>query len=260
MRHEMLDRVTSTPILDGIEETKRDPREFLNFAWRQWKFIGGGTALVLLIGAVYLARQVPVYTATAQVLLDPSKEKAGGAQDAILTDAVLDDAMLESQMAIVRSTVMLRRVVEKERLVNDPEFGSTPSAGGWTVLSTIHSFVAQSAPSESSSPESSSVQGPAASEVTATIENLKGSIAVSRTGMAYLINISVKSVDPARAARLANAVADAYVVDKLDARFEAARRASGWLGDRLDQLRKQLRESEQAVAQFRADNNLVGST
>ena len=256
----MLDRVTSTPLLGRTEETKFDPREFLNFAWRQWKFIGGVTALVLLIGAVYLARQVPVYTAAAQVLLDPSKEKAGGAQDAILTDAVLDDPMLESQMAIIRSTVLLRRVVEKERLVSDPEFGSRPSAGGWTVLSTIHSFFAQSTPSELASPKSGSLQGPASSEVTATVENLKGSIAVSRTGLAYLINISVKSVDPARAARLANAVADAYVVDKLDARFEAARRASGWLGDRLDELRKQLRESEQAVAQFRADNNLVGST
>src|SRR3954468_21661392 len=139
MRHEMLDRVTSTPLLGRTEETKRDPREFLNFAWRQWKFIGGVTALVLLIGAVYLARQVPVYTATAQVLLDPSKEKVGVTQDAILTDAVLDDSMLASQMAIIGSTVMLRRVVEKERLVNDPEFGSRPSARRWAGVSTLPS-------------------------------------------------------------------------------------------------------------------------
>ena len=46
------------------------------------------------------------------------------------------------------------------------------------------------------------------------------------------------------------------VVEKLDARFEAAKRASAWLSDRLTELREQLRQSEEAVAQFRADHKL----
>src|SRR5207248_801150 len=64
---------------------------------------------------------------------------------------------------------------------------------------------------------------------------------------------------PDRAAKLANIVADAYAVEKLDARFEAAKRASAWLSDRLVELRAQLRESEEAVAKFRADNGLMQS-
>jgi capsular exopolysaccharide synthesis family protein len=76
-------------------------------------------------------------------------------------------------------------------------------------------------------------------------------------GQGYVIGISVTSVDPARAARLANAVADAFVVEKLDARFEAAKRASAWLSDRLVELRQQLRASEEAVAQFRSDHGFV---
>ena len=72
-----------------------------------------------------------------------------------------------------------------------------------------------------------------------------------------MLSISVTSADPVRAAKFANAIADAYVVEKLDARFEAAKRAEGWLSDRLVELRKQLRASEEAVAQFRADHGLV---
>jgi capsular exopolysaccharide synthesis family protein len=56
---------------------------------------------------------------------------------------------------------------------------------------------------------------------------------------------------------LANAVASGYVVEKLDARFDAAKNASAWLSDRLVDLRKQLRQSEEAVAQFRSDHGLV---
>ena len=62
-----------------------------------------------------------------------------------------------------------------------------------------------------------------------------------------------------RAAQLANAVADAYVVDQLDARLESAKRASGWLSDRLVELRQQLRDSEEAVAKFRKEHGLTRS-
>jgi capsular exopolysaccharide synthesis family protein len=77
--------------------------------------------------------------------------------------------------------------------------------------------------------------------------------------MGWVLAISVTSVDPARAAKLANAIADGYVVEQLDARFEAAKRASAWLSDRLVELRRQLRDSEEAVAQFRSDHGFVQS-
>src|SRR5262249_39815460 len=61
------------------------------------------------------------------------------------------------------------------------------------------------------------------------------------------------------AARLANAVADAYVVDQLDARLESTKRASGWLSDRIVELRRQLGDSEDAVAKFRKEHGLTRS-
>ena len=71
-----------------------------------------------------------------------------------------------------------------------------------------------------------------------------------------MLNISITWEDPVDAAQLANAVADAYVVDQLDARLESAKRASGWLSDRLVELRRQLRDSEEAVAKFRKEHGL----
>ena len=82
---------------------------------------------------------------------------------------------------------------------------------------------------------------------------------ISRSGQAQVLNISVTWNDPVRAAQLANAVADAYVVDQLDARLESAKRASGWLSDRLVELRGQLGDSEEAVAKFREAHGLTRS-
>jgi hypothetical protein len=121
---EMLNRIPVPAVFDGGEgEHGLDLREILSFAWRQWKFILGVAGIVLVIGIVSLLRQTPLYTATAQVMLDPQREKAPGTE-AILSDAGLDYAVVENQMAIIRSTVFLRRVVEKEHLVADAEFGS----------------------------------------------------------------------------------------------------------------------------------------
>ena len=237
-----------------------DLREALNFVWRRWKFIAVIAMLFLLIGALYVARQTPLYTATTQLLLDRSREKAAG-QDAVLSDVALDATAVESQFAIIRSSTLLIKVVEKERLVNDPEFGFVPSGSGSGLLAAISSFFGRSArlavlPSTGSNSSRSGLNS-ASPETIATANNLQGAVNASQAGQAYVLNVSFTSADPNKAARLANAVADAYVVDKLDARFEAAKRASSWLADRLVDLRKQLRASEEAVAQFRVDNDLV---
>ena len=75
--------------------------------------------------------------------------------------------------------------------------------------------------------------------------------------MASVLDISITWPDPVKAGQLANAVADAFIVDQLDARFESAKRASGWLSDRIVELRQQLRNSEEAVASFRSAHGLI---
>ena len=111
-----------TPALVDDEPIERslDLRKYLNFVWRQWKFIGAVTVLALVIALIYLARATPLYTATTQVLLDPRREKA--ASDSALTDTQLDAAGLETQLAIIRSPSLLQRVVIKERLANAPQY------------------------------------------------------------------------------------------------------------------------------------------
>jgi polysaccharide biosynthesis transport protein len=247
----------------GVKGGGFDLRDAVNFFWRQWKLIGGMVGLFIFLAALYITRVTPLYTATAQLLFDPWKERAAG-QDVFISDSVLDQQMLENQMMIIRSTTLLRRVVDKMQLTRDPEFGGTAfsRAGTASILAPIGAFFSRSSPMHS--PEELSARdqkvqdfGDLSSETISTIENLRSAMVVARgQGQGLIITISVTSVDPIKAARLTNAVADAHVVDKLDARLDAAKRASGWLNDRLVELRQQVRESEEAVNRFRAENNL----
>ena len=84
-----------------------DLREWVSFAWRHWKFIAAITSLALVVGTAYLFNQTRLYTATAQVLLDPQKERMPGG-DTTQAEMRLSLAAMDSQIAIIRSTVFLR--------------------------------------------------------------------------------------------------------------------------------------------------------
>src|SRR5262245_15749910 len=108
-----------TPIALDAQPAERGPdlRTYLNFLWRHWMFICAVTALALLMGLIHLARATPRYTATTQILLDPQRQRvAGVTSDSALTDLQFDISSLESQVTIMKSDPLLRRVVIKERL------------------------------------------------------------------------------------------------------------------------------------------------
>ena len=205
-----------------------DLRKYLNFVWRHWMLIGAFTALALVVALIYLARATPLYTASTQVLLELQREKAPG--DTSSDPSIYDyTSVIENQLAILKSDSLLRRVAIKHLVVLPPSQDIPEGTAKATEAQLIQDG----------------------------INRLRGALAVRRSGQAFVLDISITWDDPVKAGQLANAVADAFVLDQLDARFDAAKRASGWLSDRLVELRQQLRSSEDAVADFRTAHGLT---
>src|SRR5262252_3642145 len=161
-------------------ERALDLRQYLNFVWRNWVFIASVTAVALLIGVVDLVRAVPLYTASTQVLLE-RHEKAPGldAGDNRIDD---DNLYLENQLAILQSDSLLRRVVLKERLVDPPPTVKEPQGTD---------FIKTNAPKEvlASAEDESTRDG---------INRLRGALAISQSGKAQVLKISVTWDDPVR--------------------------------------------------------------
>jgi capsular exopolysaccharide synthesis family protein len=214
-------RIPTNVDAEPLERTL-DLRQYLNFVWRNWLFIASITAVALVIGVVNLMRAVPLYTASTQVLLEQHQNAPG--LDAGVNDN-REDSYIDNQLAILQSDSLLRRVVLKERL---------------------------GLPQSTDPPKEAEDQA-----IRSGINSVRGALAISRSGQ--VLNIAITWDNPVRAGELANAVADAYAVDQLDARLEAAKRASGWLSDRITELRQQLRDSEEAVAKFRREHGLTRS-
>ena len=74
-----------------------------------------------------------------------------------------------------------------------------------------------------------------------------------------MIEVSFSSRSPERAAQIANALANAYFLDQLEAKNQANRSAATWLQERLHQLKAQGALAERAVLDFKLQNNIVAS-
>jgi succinoglycan biosynthesis transport protein ExoP len=80
---------------------------------------------------------------------------------------------------------------------------------------------------------------------------------ITRVGRTYVLDIAVTSLSADKAATIANAIAEAYVVDQLEAKYQATRRASVWLQDRITELRTQASAADRAVLQYKEKNNII---
>ncbi len=226
-----------------------DLRQLQDFFWRRWKLILAAAVAAMALAFFVLLTIAPRYTATAQVLLDPTKVKIFGAEN-VLPELNLETTVVDSQILIIQSSNMLQRVVEKEKLTADPEFGQAPRAGLFSLLLGLFTS------GEGEKVPPARPDGATPADILSSIGRLRGALDVSRLKGTYILSIAVTSQDPVRATRLANAVADAYIDDQLEARYEAAKRASVWLAERMEGLQDQLRLSEEAVSAFRKEHHL----
>jgi polysaccharide biosynthesis transport protein len=218
---------------------------FKRFIRRQFPVILFVFLLTNGLGVLYLLNAPRMYTAQASMIIDTRKVQLFQ-QQAPIGDNMIDTGMVDSQVEIMKSGNIALAVIEQLHLAGDPEFVGGGGAFG-ALLGWVSSLFGHGAPQSQY-------------ELTRRAAEIFASrLSVRRVGFSYIIQIGFESLDPQRAADIANAVADAYVVDQLNAKFEATRRAGVWLQDRLRELRDQAATAERAVVEFKAKHNIVST-
>ena len=202
------------------------------------------TAAALLLMVLVVLVVPHRYTATTQILIDPADLHAVGS-DLSPTNQMSDAAVLqvESQVRVLTSDSVLRRVVKAEALDRDAEFAGRPSL----LRGLLGALGLGPAPATTDS-------------TLAALTALRRALVVKRAERTYVVDASVTSKDREKAARLANAVAQAYLAEQTDVRSDAARQISQSLSARLNELKDRVREAEERAEAFKAHNNIVGAS
>jgi uncharacterized protein involved in exopolysaccharide biosynthesis/Mrp family chromosome partitioning ATPase len=212
---------------------------------RTWIIVPTLLALVASVAAVNMV--TPRYKSEARILVDgrenvflrPNSDRTEERQ-------ALDPEAVTSQVQLVLSRDLAREIIKKNKLAERPEFD--PVLQGVSPLKSLAALIGIGRDPFSMTPEERVLD--------AYYDRLQA-YAVDKS---RVIVVEFQSADPELAARVANSIADGYLVLQQNARQDQARNASQWLAGEIESLRKKVSEAEAKVEDFRSKSSLFVGT
>ena len=223
---------------------------------RQSRGVFLSVLIAAILGFVYILSVQPRYTADALVLIDNNRVSAVEKDYGVSTTNMdVAASVVDSQVELVKSEKIAELVVRRLNLLNDPEVvGNAQTREGQfqRLRRTLHGYLFGSS-TQSAAPAADTPD----TLLRRAADTLRYGMDVFRVGRTMVLQVSYTSTSPAKAARIANAYAEAYLANQFDAKYEATKRASDWLDGRIVALKQKVLESDREVQKFKEDNKLV---
>ena len=212
---------------------------------RNWIVVPTLLAAVLSITAVNMI--TPRYRSEVRILID-GRENVFLRPNGERNDDrnALDPEAVTSQVQLLQSRDLARDVIRKNKLAELPEFD--PVLRGFSPLKSLLALIGIGRDPISLTPEERVLD--------AYYERFTA-YAVDKS---RVVVIEFQSRDPDLAARVANSIADGYLVLQQGARRDQAKSAGQWLAGEIENLRKKVAEAESRVEDFRSGSSLFVGT
>ena len=241
--------MTSTLLGESVFKSV-DLMETVRLLRRRMKLVAQMAGFGLAFGLTLALMMTPKYRAETILVLD-RRQTHVVETNSVVSALPTDNSSLRSEIDIMSSRAVLNRVVKRLHLIDDPEFSHRLT---WLRWANPSNWLGGSKVTDEEKENRA---------VAETAHELSRRLNVQNDGRSMSIHIAFESKDPEKAAQIANSVADEYLVDQLEAKYDATARANKWLNERLSVLRQQVEATEHVVSDFREKTKLIevnGST
>ena len=156
--------------------------------------------------------------------------------------AILDEQGVTSQVEVISSTDILTRVARELDLAAIAEFEAD---GSVSILERLMIIAGMRGDPVELPPEER------------VLKVFREKLNVYRVEGSRVIVVEFSSEDPRLAAKVPNAIADAYIALQKSAKLQSNADATEWLEPEIADLRAKVKEAEGRVAEFRAQSDLL---
>ena len=212
---------------------------------RRWT---AGTAFLLVLATVttYTFTVTPVYEAKTRLLIE-----ADGPNVINFTEVIDEQRSkadyYQTQYNILQSRQLARKTVDALQLWDSPHLGASHS----DFFPSLFGYGATGA-----APKGQQNAGETL-EQSRTIDRFLENLSVSPIRNSRLVDVKYRLADPELAMRVANAVAKNYIDQNLEYKFLASKEARDWLGERLNEQRRQVEAAETSLQKYREQNDAI---
>lgn len=241
-----------------------DLRTVTGILRRRWLLLSSTVLGVTAAALVWIQQQDPTFSASAKIMIgmpkSPTLELAN-----LVSGLPVTTERIQNEIQIFQSRELARRVVMEAGLLNHPDFNpAIPSNEEKTwfevaldSIPTVDEAMDATGLSRLFGEDEDTAKGPGRSPLVSAVDTYLNHLSVWPEGRSHAISVKFESEDPVLAADVANAAARIYIQDRLEAKLDTARTASGWLEERIEQLRLDAERKEGAVEEYRSRAGLA---
>ena len=194
----------------------------------------------------------PLYTANTRIVFERTVAKYLQ-NNRVIDGPSVDDGDTWGQIYIIASETNVLPVVRSLGLAKDPEFNGAKDET--SLRERVRDLVRETVQYIRGSEPPAVVSGdPEKIALDSVLRNLT----VTRGDVPNLISVSFSSKDPVKAAKIANAIVEAYQAGNIATKVNSTKIVSTLVQDRVAELKRQAADAERAVLEYRMAHNLVG--
>ncbi|MBF0445139.1 MAG: polysaccharide biosynthesis tyrosine autokinase [Magnetococcales bacterium] len=161
----------------------------------------------------------------------------------------------QTQIGILGTRKLAEDVIERLNLVNHPEFRATNNSSSFNIKHLFPKIIKDLLTKPQPVNKNNSLVS--AKESARVFGIFNKAIKIRKVKQSQLVHITAEFHDAKLAARVVNAMAEIYILNDQKARLAMTQQATGWLTERLEELKKKLSESEEILQRYRDTNKLV---
>ncbi|MEM6661489.1 MAG: AAA family ATPase [Pseudomonadota bacterium] len=192
------------------------------------------------------------YTASTTIALDSRDESVIGFES-VISGLNGDPLTINTEAQVLQARTLMGKVVDDLKLTEDEEFNPylLPESSY-----SIGALLAELGVEFSSDEEEPEVTEREIRDL--VIDYLTGLVTVENARFSYVFEVTVTTEDAEKSAMIVDKIAEFYILEQLDTKFQATKQATTWLSARVAELQVELEAAENAVKTFTTETDLIG--
>lgn len=206
---------------------------------RVWVVLG---TFALVFGATLIAtlRATPIFDAIGSIAINKPDPMLTSLRDGNTPVDYYDPTDLDTEVRILRSDLLALQIIKQLNLDRLPEFGGHATASTSSLEITTDALQ------------------PDSERANTLLSDFKGNLRVMLEPNTRIIDVHFRSPNKELAARVVNTLANTYIEQNFETRFESTMQASDWLSRQLVDLQMKVETSQEKLVKYQKEHQILG--
>ena len=241
------------PESDTQQQEEVNLRDYLQVVLRRKWIIFALLVVSVTLVAIKSFKTTRIYKTSVQILVDKENPNVISFEEVASMDGV-DSTFIQTQLKIIGSRSLARRVIKSLNLKDSPEFKSDEKSKGFSIRDLLSALLKKMKKKDF---KNKSLKTDKIDEDFGLVNGYLSRLKAESISNSRMVNISFEGAHPDIIKTIANRHAQEYIEKNLEMRFAASQDAVEWLQKQLYEKKERVEKAENALQLYKEKKKIV---